>query len=344
MKRLLVLALLAVAGAWLPELPAGGEGQGDGDPWVVYEGKDGPGKGKRIVLVSGDEEYRSEETLPQLAKILATRHGFHCTVLFAIDPKTGTINPDVNNNIPGLEHLKNADLMIIFTRFRNLPDEQMKHIADYVATGKPVVGLRTATHAFQIPKGKTYSKFSHNSKEWDGGFGRQILGETWITHYVPNGKGATRGLIAKGQEKHPILRGIKDGDIFGLSGIYGVVLPMSEKCTPLVMGQALAGMKPTDEPAKGKYNDPMQPVAWAHNYKAATGKEARAFATTMGASQDFSSEGMRRLLVNATYWTLGMEEQIPPASNVDLVGEYRPTQYAFRGYTKGVRPSSLKLP
>src|SRR4249920_660536 len=89
------------------------------DPWVVYEGTDGPGKGKHIVLVSGDEEYRSEEALPQLGKILARRHGFTCTVLFAIDPKDGTINPDVSN-IPGLEALGTADLLILFTRFRNL--------------------------------------------------------------------------------------------------------------------------------------------------------------------------------------------------------------------------------
>src|SRR5215469_5242556 len=131
------------------------------DPWVVYEGGDGPGKGKHIVLVSGDEEYRSEEALPQLAKILARRHGFKCTVLFAIDPKDGTINPNVSN-IPGLEALKTADLMVIFTRFRDLPDEQMKHIVDYVESGRPVVGMRTATHAFDIKPGKTYSRWSYN--------------------------------------------------------------------------------------------------------------------------------------------------------------------------------------
>src|SRR5204863_6817740 len=141
---------------------------------------------KHIVLVSGDEEYRSEESLPQLGKILARHHGFKCTVLFAIDPKDGTINPIVTNNIPGLEALKTADLMIIFTRFRDLPDEQMKHIVDYVESGKPIIGLRTATHAFNIKKGKTYDKFSFNAK--DGGFGRQILGETWISHHGNHGK------------------------------------------------------------------------------------------------------------------------------------------------------------
>ena len=163
----------------------------------------GPGKGKHVVLVSGDEEYRSEEALPQLAKILSKHHGFKCTVLFAIDPKDGTINPNVNNNIPGLEALKTADLMIIFTRFRNLPDDQMKHIVDYVESGKPIIGLRTATHAFNI-SGESASSQKYTwtaSKEWDGGFGRQVLGETWISHHGIHGKQSTRGhRRAKGQE------------------------------------------------------------------------------------------------------------------------------------------------
>src|ERR1700722_19652585 len=123
------------------------------DPGVVYEGGEGPGKGKHIVLVSGDEEYRSEEPLPQLGKILAKHHGFKCTVLFAIDPKDGTINPNISN-IPGLEALKTADLMVVFLRFRDLPDDQMKYFVDYVESGKPIVGLRTATHSFNIKKGK----------------------------------------------------------------------------------------------------------------------------------------------------------------------------------------------
>jgi hypothetical protein len=125
----LLPALLAVAAG------LAGAARADDNPWVVYEGGDGPGKGKHIVLVSGDEEYRSEEGLPQLGKILAQRHGFRCTVLFAIDPKDGTINPNETHNIPGLEALKSADLMVIQTRFRDLPDEQMKYIVDYVESG-----------------------------------------------------------------------------------------------------------------------------------------------------------------------------------------------------------------
>src|SRR5438270_9096936 len=123
------------------------------DPWVVYDGFDGPGKGKHIVLVSGDEEYRSEEALPQLGKILALHHGFKCICLFAIDPEDGTIHPN-KSNIPGLEALKTADLMIVALRFRDLADEQMEHIAHYVESGKPIMGLRTATHSFNVKKGK----------------------------------------------------------------------------------------------------------------------------------------------------------------------------------------------
>src|SRR5437588_1547781 len=155
MCRQLAREVLLVVGAILLSAPVQAA-----DPWVVYEASDGPGKGKHVVLISGDEEYRSEETLPQLGKILAKHHGFKCTVLFAIDPKTGEINPNVRNNIPGLGALKTADLMVIFTRFRDLPDEQMRHVVDYVEAGKPVVGLRTATHAFNISPGRKYSKYT----------------------------------------------------------------------------------------------------------------------------------------------------------------------------------------
>src|SRR6266849_8573377 len=133
------------------------------DPWIVLNGGEGPGKGKHIVLVSGDEEYRSEETLPQLAKILANHHGFKCTVLFAIDRQDGTVNPNQRDNIPGLEALQKADLMVIFTRFRELPDEQMKHIVQYVDSGRPIIGLRTATHAFAYKQGTSYARYSWDS-------------------------------------------------------------------------------------------------------------------------------------------------------------------------------------
>ena len=330
-RILLTFALLILSGARVHAA----------DPWIVYDGFDGPGKGKHIVLVSGDEEYRSEEALPQLGKILAKHHGFKCTVLFAIDPKDGTINPNVTTGIPGLESLKTADLMIIFTRFRNLPDDQMKHVEDYLSTGKPVIGLRTATHAFQLGKGSAYGRYSNgsNDKDWEGGFGRRVLGEKWISHHGKHGTQGTRGIIAKGQENHPILRGIKDGDVFGTTDVYGVRLPLPGDSKPLVLGQVTETLKPDSKAVESKVNDPMMPVAWTKTYSLVAGKTGRVFTTTMGASQDLSAEGTRRMLVNAAYWALGMEDKIPDKAKVDIVGEYKPNPFKSGGYTRGVKPA-----
>jgi len=331
---------LRVLGVVFGMIVAGGSvAAADDKPWIVLEGGAGPGQGKHVVLVSGDEEYRSEETLPALAKILSKHHGFKCTVLFAIDPKDGTIDPNVNNNIPGLEALSTADLMVIFTRFRNLPDDQMKHIVDYVESGRPIVGLRTSTHAFNFSGESAYKKYTWTSKEWDGGFGRQVLGETWISHHGHHGKESTRGLRAKGQESHPILRGIADGDIWGPTDVYGVKLPLPGDSQPLVLGQVLVGMKSTDAPVEGPKNEPMMPVAWTKSYKGAAGKTARVFTTTMGSSTDFVTEGTRRMLVNACYWALGLEDKIAAKANVELVGEFKPLNFSFNGAAKGRKPA-----
>jgi hypothetical protein len=312
------------------------------DAGVVYDGFDGPGKGKHIVLVSGDEEYRSEEMLPQLGKILAKHHGFKCTVLFAIDPTDGTINPN-QSNIPGLEALASADLLIIFTRFRHLPDEQMKHLVAYIESGKPIIGLRTATHAFDNKEGTTYGKYGWQSKSWEGGFGRQVLGETWISHHGGHGTQATRGIRAKDAADHPILKGIKDGDIFGPTDVYGVRLPLPGDCKPLVLGEVVDGMKPTDKPLAGKKNDPMMPIAWTKTYTTESGNKARTFTSTCASSQDLESEGLRRLLVNASYWAMGMEDKIPDKSKVDLVGVYKPSPFRGGGFVKGVKPADLAI-
>ncbi|HTM54104.1 MAG TPA: ThuA domain-containing protein [Pirellulales bacterium] len=313
------------------------------DPWLKLAGGQGPGHGKHVVLVSGDEEYRSEEALPQLAKILASRHGFDCTVLFAIDPADGTINPNLRDNIPGLEALdKAADLLVLFARFRELPDEQMRHIVDYVSAGKPVIGLRTATHAFNPKADTSFARYGWQSKEWEGGFGRQVLGETWINHHGQHGQQSTRGIIAPGAGENPILRGIRDGDIWGPTDVYAVRLPLPADSQPLVLGQVLSGMKPTDAPVVGKQNEPMMPIAWTKSYSGTGGRNGRVFATTMGASQDLLSEGLRRMLVNACYWGAGLEDKIPPKANVELVGKYEPTPFGFGTFVKGVRPRDLK--
>ncbi len=308
---------------------------------VVYDGFDGPGKGKHIVLISGDEEYRSEEALPQLGKILATQHGFKCTVLFAIDPKTGCIDPNVSN-IPGTDALKTADLMIIFTRFRHLPEEQMQPIVEYIESGKPIIALRTATHAFAGNKG-LFAKYDHNSKDWPGGFGKQVLGETWVNHHGGHGKQSTRGMIVPEQKSHPILKGIEPNTIWGTTDVYTVNIPLFGDSQPLVLGAVLSGMKMDDEPIEGPKNNPMMPVAWTKSYKGAFGKTARIFTTTMGSSQDLTAEGTRRMLVNAAYWCQGLEDKIADKSKVEIVGDYKPTPFKANGFTKDIKPEQHAL-
>src|SRR5712691_761162 len=174
--------------------------------WVFYKGKDGPGKGKHIVFVSGDEEYRSEEGLPQLAKILSVRHGFKCTVLFSVNPKTGEIDPNTKNNEPGIAALDSADLCVMLLRFREWPDEQMKHFVDYYLAGKPFIALRTSTHAFDYGGNSEspYKTFHWQSKVWPAGFGKQVLGETWVSHWGNHKKEATRGVIEAAARNHPM--------------------------------------------------------------------------------------------------------------------------------------------
>jgi type 1 glutamine amidotransferase len=314
------------------------------DPWLALPGGEGPGQGKKIVLVSGDEEYRSEEALTQLGKILARHHGFDCTVLYAIDPATGDISPSIVDNIPGLESLRTADLMVIATRFRNLPDEQMREIDAYLRAGRPVVGMRTATHAFNIPAGRAFHNYAwnHQGEVMPQGFGRQVLGETWISHHGRHGKESTRGLVAPEATDHPILRGINDGDIWGPTDVYGVRLPLPGDTRPLVLGQVLSDMQPGSAPVVGPKNDPLMPVAWTKTYSVAGGPSGRVFATTMGAATDMVAAGTRRLLVNGCYWAVGLEARIPAAANVDLVGEFVPTAFSFNGARKGVKPADLR--
>ena len=313
---------------------------------VTYRGVQGPGAGKHIVLIAGDDgEYHSEEALPALAKILAVRHGFACTVLFPINPHDGTIDPREKRNIPGLEELRNADLLVLFIRWRDLPDDQMKHILDYVGSGRPIISLRTGTHPFQFKTSKTYEQWSWNSTVpgWEGGFGRAVLGETWVAHHGQHGRQSTRALFAPGEERNPLLTGIADGEIWVPTDTYEVRLPMPATCRPVLLGQVLSWIGPDSEAVPGKVNDPMMPVAWTNTYATPTGKKARVFITTMGAADDIENEAMRRLVVNAVYWAVGLELKIPEQANVAFVGKYDPHSFSSEVYTAGVKPSDLAL-
>ena len=310
------------------------------DPqWITFEGQAGPGKGKHIVLLAGDEEYRSEEALPQLAKILSQRHGFKCTVLFSINKATGEIDPNTGDNEPGMEAVDGADLVITSLRYRHWPDEQMKHFADYIAAGKPVIGLRTSTHAFNGVKG-TYADYNN--------YGKKVLGEQWVNHWGNHKKEATRGLIMASEDSNPILRGVEN--IFGDTDVYEAYPP--DSATVLVLGQVLKGMNPTDEPADYKkkrsvgdkaeqgVNEPPMPVVWTRVNDSDLGKANQSLCTTMGSATDLQNEGLRRLIVNAAYVFTGLE--VPAKADVSLVGEFKPTMYGFGGFIKGVKPADLK--
>jgi len=309
------------------------------DNTCVFEAADGPGNGRKIVFLVGDEEYRSEEALVQLAKILAVRHGFHCTVLFSLDEATGVIDPNASHSLVGAEALDSADAIVMGLRFREYSDETMKHFVDAYLAGKPIVALRTSTHAFKYSKDSKskYRDYSYDSKQWPGGFGRQVLGETWVTHLGKNHVEATRGLLEPSAKDHPVLQGV--GEMLADSGAYVANPP--EDATILIRGQVLAGTSADSPVLEGEKNDPLQPVAWTRVHKNAAGKTNRILCTTMGAATDLLDENLRRMLVNGIYWTLN--DKVPAKADVSLVGDYQPSAYSFGGFRKGVRPSDLQL-
>lgn len=308
--------------------------------WLTYPGGVGPGKGKHVILIVADQEYRSEQSMPMLAKILSQHHGFDCTVLFGLNannqvdptmpvyPSKGEEDSFQEHNIPGLEHLEKADLVIFFTRLLTLPPDQAKHIVDYLDSGKPIIGLRTANHGFrrQLP-------YKIDGKQIHIG---EILGGTFLGHHGAWHRDSTRGDIVLEMKDHPILRGVEG--IWGPSDVYrtykeGESLP--PECTALVYGQPLIGRQ------RGSKSNPDKkplPVAWIKNWRTSSGKLSRVFQSTMGSGKDFESAGLRRLVVNATYWCLEMEHEINSTRSVDYVGRYKPIASGFNYEQLGVVP------
>ena len=305
------------------------------EPWVVYQPPADHANGKHIVMLSGDEEYRSEEGLPQLGKILSQRHGFKCTVLFSQDGD-GTINPNNSTNVPGMHLLDNADLVVNQFRFRELPDADMKHFVDYLAAGRPMMVLRTATHSFNytLRKDSPYAKYSWTAK--GGGFGGMVVGESWTYHHGNHGSEATRGLVDGRNRENPILRGVND--VFGPTDVYGVNADFPTDAKVLLQGQVLVGMNPTDAPNLKKA---IMPLVWLRDYQLESGKPGKVLCSTMGAATDLRSEDLRRLFVNAAYSLTGLE--VPKSADVTLVGDYEPTKFGFNGFKKGIPVSSHEM-
>lgn len=320
--------------------------QSDDTSWLSFPGQDGPGKGKKIVLIAAEQEYRSEQSMPMMAKILSQHHGFDCTVLFGVNPR-GEVDPTMpvypekgkesefqQHHIPGLEQLASADLVVFFTRLLTLPPTQLQQIVDYVDSGKPIIALRTANHGF---RGALPYKINGKQVRW----GEDILGGTFLNHHGRWHADSTRGFLDKDHGQHPILTGVSD--IWGDSDVYrtykeGTSLP--QECSALVWGQPLMGRKPDDLP-----NEKLEPlpVAWIKPWKTSEGKMARVFHCTMGSGIDLKNPGLRRLMINSAYWCLGMEDIILPTRSVEIVGTYEPLESGFNYDQLGVKPRPISF-
>ncbi len=308
------------------------------EKWLDVSPPDEMGNGRQIVLISGDEEYRSEESLPMLAKILAHKHGFRCTVLFALDAQ-GQIDPMLSSSIAGIEALDEADLIVMLVRWRSWPADQMSFFENAVARGVPLVALRTSTHAFKYPKNDPLSRYNN--------FGEEFFGENWLSHWGKHKFEATRGIIEPDASQDAILNGVEN--VFGDSDVYEVALP--DDAHVLLRGEVVAGLSPDDAPANYQkkrktdgvmqgINDPMMPIAWTRLISNSHGTTNRVFCTTMGAATDLVNEDLRRLIVNSVYW--GLDLPVPEKADVTIIGSYEPTQYGFQEFIPGKKPEDYR--
>lgn len=314
----------------------------EGEQWLRYSGKSGPGAGKHVVLIAADQEYRSEQSMPMLAKVLSERHGFDCTVLFSTN-KEGLVDPTIPSplkepgkyhRIPGLEHLSSADALLFLSRNMQLEDASAKHLHDYFDSGKPLLVLRTGNHGISR-KTKPYQVGGETVSL------QQMLGGTFRGHHGGWHRESTRGVIVPEQKSHPILTGVTD--IWGPSDVYRCHTeksPFPDDCTALVLGQPLQNLEP-DAPPNSKKE--ALPVAWVKKWKGNQGLSSPIFHYTMGSARDFSNEGVRRLTVNALYWGLGMESQIDKNRSVEIVGEYQPLKSGFKYDVIGVKPRKAEF-
>ncbi|HAW28261.1 MAG TPA: hypothetical protein DCY03_09100 [Planctomycetaceae bacterium] len=294
-----------------------------------------------IVFVTGDDEYRSEESMPMLAQILKRDYGFDVTVCYSLD-ENGNIAPGNQKSISGLEALDDADLMVLFTRFRDLPPDQFQHFLKYVQSGKPVVGFRTATHAFLFRDPKS------PYKEWNDKKIAELVGQKWITHHGHFGDGheyLTQVTINTEAKDHPILRGVEPYKAY--SWLYHVDggsegHQLAGDSQPLLTGHSLK----SGHEMKGNLEKyPLDnPVAWTKTYTGEGGTKGRVFFTTTAHPFDFKDPNVRKLALNGILWSLGMEDQIPTdGAKADLAGEYDPNNSGTgpEKYKIGQKPKKL---
>ncbi len=235
-----------------------------------------------VVFVTGDHEYSGEQTLPLIAAELEKNYGMRTSVLKSTPDQNG------EKDIPGLEALREADLAAFFLRWRLLPQDQLNHIDAYLKSGKPVMGFRTTTHAFNYPDGderkrwNAFGEFAFGSPPGWGGAAKH-------THY--GHKSTTDVTVIPEAAKHPILTGVVPA-FHASSWLYRVLPDYPVKgSVPLLMGKSV-------NPDKEAIDNP---VAW-------TGQNqwgGRTFFTTLGHPEDFQLEPFQRLVINAIHWELG---------------------------------------
>jgi len=225
-----------------------------------------------VVFLIGEGEYKTHETLPKFARDeLIGKLKFRCTFVHA-DPKDG-------NSFPGIEAIETADLLILSVRRRALKVADLARVRKYLAAGRPLVGVRTASHAFH-----TKGKHPRGHAEWQE-FDPEVLGGHYVGHHGNKLVTTVRTLPAAA--KHPILAGVSTKP-FDVGGSLYRVNPLKKACVPLMSGRV-----------KGA---PLEPVAWTHSYRG-----GRIFYTSLGHPSDFQLPAFRRLLRNAVLWSLKRE-------------------------------------
>lgn len=227
-----------------------------------------------VVFVIGEDEYGMAETLPAFAETELATRGIRTTILHACSTD--------KNDFPGLEALDSADVMVVGVRRRTPKSAQLDKIRKYIAAGKPVVGIRTASHAFSLRDGSVAPGHS----AWPE-FDAEVLGGHYTGHHEDAQKVRTAVWKLPEAAGNPLLAGVPDGELVVQTSLYKTS-PLAPTAKPLMKGR-VAG-KPLEEP-----------VTWTNT----TANGGRVFYTSLGGREDFAMPEYRRLLTNGIFWALG---------------------------------------
>jgi type 1 glutamine amidotransferase len=243
---------------------------------------------RKVVMLIGDDEYKTEVSLPAFVKSDLEPLGFDVTIIHA--------DSQDKHNFPGMaEAIKQADLVLVSVRRRMPPKAQLDALRAHFAAGKPIVGIRTACHAWQVRNEKELqAAMGKGLSQWPE-FDPEVFGGHYVGHHGSNVKTAIT--LADSAKDHPILRGIEAGKLVGNGSLYRV-LPLAATTTPLLIGTV-----PDKE---------AEPVAWTN---IAGPKNARIFNTTLGHEGDFANPVFRKLLANALFWAL--DEPYPVGQDIE---------------------------